>query len=75
MERYSLRDAQQRPQKLMDDAQHGQTVLIVDENERAAQLAPVAVATRPRKAGSARGRVWMAPDFDAPLSDFDEHME
>lgn len=28
---------------------------------------------RPRRAGSAAGRVHMAPDFDAPLEDFVEY--
>lgn len=74
MERYSLRDAQDHLQKLIEDAQHGKTVLILDEHERAVQLVPVAT-TKPRKAGSARGQIKMAADFDAPLSDFDEYTE
>ena len=28
----------------------------------------------PRKAGSAKGLVWMRDDFDAPLDDFAEYM-
>jgi antitoxin (DNA-binding transcriptional repressor) of toxin-antitoxin stability system len=47
-------------------------VLILDENNQAVQLAPVRAA-RPRKAGSARGLIKIAPDFDAPLPDFDEY--
>ena len=27
-----------------------------------------------RKAGSAKGMIWMAPDFDEPLEDFKEYM-
>lgn len=37
-----------------------------------------AAKTSPRngpKAGSARGKVTIAPDFDAPLDDFAEHMK
>ena len=37
-----------------------------------------AAKTGPRsgpKAGSAKGMVTMAPDFDAPLDDFAEHMK
>lgn len=75
MERYSLRDAQDHLQKLMEDAQHGKTVLILDDEDRAVQLVPVAVTPKPRKAGSARGHIKMADDFDAPLSDFDEYMQ
>lgn len=64
MEQYTLRDAQDHLKKLVDDAQQGKTVLILDDNDRAVQLVPVAAATRPRKAGSARGQITIASDFD-----------
>ncbi len=73
MERYSLRDAQLHLQKLLDDAQQGKTVLILDENNRAVQLIPIE-PKQPRKAGSAHGQIIMRDDFDVPLSDFDEYM-
>lgn len=75
MERYSLRDAQDHLKKLINDAQGGKVVLILDENDRAVQLVPVADAARSRKAGSARGQIRISADFDAPLSDFDEYMK
>ncbi len=74
MERYSLREAQDHLQQLIDDAQHGKTVLILDDNEQAVQLVPVEALQKPRKAGSARGLVKMAEDFDAPLDDFSEYL-
>jgi antitoxin (DNA-binding transcriptional repressor) of toxin-antitoxin stability system len=74
MERYSLQEAQDHLQQLLDDARHGKTVLILDEDEQAVQLVPVVTPRKPRKAGSARGLVKMAGDFDAPLADFDEYM-
>jgi antitoxin (DNA-binding transcriptional repressor) of toxin-antitoxin stability system len=74
MERYSLREAQDRLRQLIDDARHGKTVLILDENEQAVQLVPVTTTQKPRKAGTARGLVKMAPNFDEPLADFDEYM-
>jgi antitoxin (DNA-binding transcriptional repressor) of toxin-antitoxin stability system len=70
MERYALREAQQQLEKLIDEAQQGKIVLILDEHQRAVQLVPV-TAPKPRKAGSARGQIKMAADFDAPLADFD----
>ena len=75
MEQYSLRDAQNHLDKLLNDAQHGKTVMILDENDRAVQLVPVVPTAKPRKAGSARGQIKMASDFDAPLSDFDPYTE
>lgn len=70
MERYTLQEAQTHLDKLIEAAQHGETVLILDDQDRAVQLVPVRGAG-PRKAGSARGQIRMAADFDAPLSDFD----
>jgi antitoxin (DNA-binding transcriptional repressor) of toxin-antitoxin stability system len=64
VERYSLRDARDHLQQLVYDAQHGKTVMILDENEQAVQLVPVTAEQKPRKAGSARGLVKMAADFD-----------
>ena len=75
MKQYSLQDAQDHLKKLVDDAQHGKTVLILDENDRAVQLVPVELTTKQRKAGSARGQLKMDSDFDAPLADFGEYME
>lgn len=75
MERYSLHDARHHLEKLIDDAQHGKTVLILDENNQAVQLVPVAIVSKQSKAGSAWGQIKMAVDFDALLSDFGEYME
>ncbi|MCC6614947.1 MAG: prevent-host-death protein [Anaerolineae bacterium] len=73
MERYSIRDAQDHLQKLIEDAQHGKTVLIRDDHDRVVQLVPVEQTRKSRRAGSARGQIEMAADFDAPLTDFDEY--
>ena len=75
MERYSLRDAQEQLDKLIDAAQHGKTVLILDDNDRAVQLVPITMPVQPRKAGTARGQIRMADDFHAPLADFENYME
>jgi len=64
MERYSLAEARDHLRKLIDEAQHGKTVVILDDDNRAVQLVPVATEARPRRAGSARGLIRMAPDFD-----------
>jgi len=41
------------------------------------QITVQEVSTLPRKrrqAGSAAGQIWMAPDFEAPLEDFQAYM-
>jgi antitoxin (DNA-binding transcriptional repressor) of toxin-antitoxin stability system len=70
MERYSWREAGKQLHELLEDAQRGEIVLILDENNRAVQLVPVSVAEQPRKAGSARGQIVIADDFDTPLAGF-----
>ena len=75
MERYSLQEAQDQLPRLINEARQGKTVLILDENKQAVQLIPVSTTQKPRKAGSARGLVKLAADFDGPLSDFNEYME
>ncbi len=75
MERYSLQEAQDHLRQLIDDARHGKTVLILDETEQAVQLVPIPTSTKTRQAGSARGLVKMASDFDAPLTDFNDYMK
>ena len=75
MEQYSLQDAQHHLKKLIEDAQHGKKILILDENNQAVELIPVNTPLKPRKAGSARGKIKMASDFDEPLSDFNEYTE
>jgi antitoxin (DNA-binding transcriptional repressor) of toxin-antitoxin stability system len=73
MEQYSLQDAQTQLQELIEKAAQGQQILIQGSNQTVVQLVPVAVVKSPRKAGSARGLVKLADDFDAPLDDFDAY--
>lgn len=78
MERYSLKEAQEQLQQLIEDAQNGKTVLISDEHKGAVQLVHVAAAqpdAQPRKLEGAKGLIHIAPDFDDPLDDFAEYME
>ena len=44
MERYSLRDAQAHLQDLIEEAEQGKTVVILDEQNRAVQLIPISTA-------------------------------
>jgi antitoxin (DNA-binding transcriptional repressor) of toxin-antitoxin stability system len=73
MERYSLQDAQDQLEQLIADAQHGKTIIILDDQDRAVQLVPIKMERTERKPGSAKGQVQMAADFDAPLIDFDDY--
>lgn len=55
---------------LIAAALRGEPVDITTNQDVRIRLMPVTVPPRRRKAGSARGKITMAPDFDAPLADF-----
>ena len=47
--------------------------MIARDNTPLVKLVPVGVAAR--TPGSAKGRIRISPDFDAPLDDLDEYRE
>ena len=76
MKTYTVEAAQDSLGELLVDAHKGNTVVITAKNGWAVKLVPTpARARKPRKAGSARGQVWMSDDFDDPLEDFADYME
>ncbi len=74
MQRVDIDEAAKRLAALVDAAIGGEDVFIVMDAERVVRLVPVKQAGR-RVAGSAKGLITMADDFDAPLEDFREYME
>jgi len=77
MSTVSIREAQAQLPDLIHRLAPGDEVVITENNEPVAKLAGTEPKTqRPCKAGSAKGsNHWMAPDFDAPLTEFKEYME
>lgn len=64
-----LYDAKTRLSELVDEAAAGREFTIAKSGKPMARLVPlVAPDLRAlRKPGGAKGRIWMAADFDAPL--------
>ncbi len=56
----------QLDQRLPDDLEGKQIQIVVQE------MLPI--VRKRRQAGSAAGQILMAPDFDAPLDDFQDYM-
>lgn len=72
----TIQEAQAQLEEIIHRLAPGDEVVITENNQPVAKLA----RTEPRqqwpcKAGSAKGKIWMAPDFDAPLEEFKEYME
>src|SRR5688500_15887778 len=53
----------------------GATFYITKRGKRVAEIRPIFEMPKRRNLGDWRGRIWVAPDFDAPLDDFKEYME
>lgn len=53
---------------------NGEDVFIVADDKQLVQLVPLSRLKSPRKAGSAKGLMVIADDFDEPLEDFSDYM-
>jgi antitoxin (DNA-binding transcriptional repressor) of toxin-antitoxin stability system len=72
----SIQEAQSRLSDLIHNLSPGDELVITENNLPVARLSRSEPKTSwPCKAGSAKGKIWMAPDFDAPLEEFKEYME
>lgn len=82
----TLQEAQTTLSDLIHRLPAGECVVITENDKPVAQLMVpfvfVQVAPRPRppvtgvpRAGSLKGRIWMADDFDEPLEELREYME
>ncbi|AWK86142.1 type II toxin-antitoxin system Phd/YefM family antitoxin [Azospirillum thermophilum] len=75
MDRIPLSEADGHLAELVDRASRGEEIVFTRDGVPAARLVPVEDATgrdashRERKLGLAKGRIWIADDFDAPLPD------
>ena len=73
MAQFNIADAKARLSELVEKALAGDEVILARDNRPLLKLVPLGQSKRSRKPGSARGTVWISPDFDAPLPDFDEY--
>jgi prevent-host-death family protein len=65
----SLYEAKTHLSELVEQAAQGREIVIAKSGKPKARLVPLAPkdTRRMRKPGGGKGRVWIAPDFDAPL--------
>jgi len=73
MKPVNIAQAKARLPELIDAALRGEEVIIARRNKPVVRLV-VAESARPKAVfGKYRGRIRIASDYDAPLSDFDEY--
>jgi prevent-host-death family protein len=74
MPRYNIAEAKTHFSKLVEKAMLGEEVIIAKDNRPLLKLVPLRERAWPRTPGTAKGRVWMAPDFDETPEDFKEYI-
>ena len=72
-QKFGLEEAKTQLIDLISAAMRGEDVVIVKDDAAMVKLVPVPSKPR-RRAGSAKGMIKMADDFDEPLEDFGEYM-
>lgn len=72
MPQFNVAEAKARFSELLQKALTGEDVVIAKDNKPLVKLVPLKRVVR-RRPGSARGRVWMARDFGAPLEDLADY--
>ncbi|WP_416666668.1 type II toxin-antitoxin system Phd/YefM family antitoxin [Egbenema bharatensis] len=73
MQQVDITEAQTRINQLLQSALQGEEVIITRNNQPILKLIQILPITKRRQRGSAKGQIWMAPDFDEPIEDFKEY--
>ena len=73
MAKFNIADAKARFSELVQKAMIGDEVIIARDNKPVVKLVPLAISGKVRKPGSAKGQIWIAPDFDATPADFEDY--
>lgn len=74
MPQFNVAEAKARFSELVQKAVSGEEVVIARDNRPLLRLVPLTPRGGRRKPGSARGRIWMSPDFDRTPSDFESYL-
>jgi prevent-host-death family protein len=75
MYQIDLDKAKAQLETLIQTALDGEEVVITQNNQPVLRLVPISTGKGRRKAGSAKGMIFMSDDFDEPLEDFKEYMQ
>jgi prevent-host-death family protein len=65
----NVHEAKTHFSKLLGRVEQGEEIVIARAGRPVARLSPVTATSTRRVLGSARGQVWIAEDFDAPLAE------
>lgn len=71
--RYNIAEAKSRFSELVQKALLGEEVIIAKGHKPLLKLVCIDKPRERRRPGSAKGRIWMAPDFDDTPEDFKDY--
>lgn len=76
MKTFTLDEAKQDLDKVLEHANEGGTVILIGDDNKAYKLVSTIVPQKgPRKAGSAKGQIVITDEFYEPLPEFKPYME
>ncbi|HMO83796.1 MAG TPA: type II toxin-antitoxin system prevent-host-death family antitoxin [Lacipirellulaceae bacterium] len=75
MTQIALADAETRLRDIVAAVAQGEEFVITLDGKPVANVTPAAPKKPPPVFGSAKGKIHMADDFDAPLDDFADYMQ
>lgn len=75
MYQIELDKAKLQLEALIQTALEGEEIIITRNDEPVLKLVPISKSNIRRKAGSAKGMISIAEDFDEPIDDFREYMQ
>lgn len=70
---YSIHEAKTNLSKLIAAVEAGEEVVLRRRDTPVARIVPFEEAPKPRRFGALKGQIWISPDFDDPLPEFDEY--
>lgn len=65
----NIHEAKTHLSRLLARVSLGEEITIAKAGKPVARLVPVEEKPKQRVPGTAKGKIWIAPDFDAPLPD------
>ncbi|MDX8392234.1 MAG: type II toxin-antitoxin system Phd/YefM family antitoxin [Mariprofundaceae bacterium] len=74
MHQVNIHEAKTHLSKLIQEAIAGEDVIIAKDNKPVVKLVVLDQQKSQRQLGTAKGKIAMRDDFDAPLEDFASHM-
>ena len=69
-----MHEAKTNLSKLVELVEQGERVVIARNGDPVAELVPYSKKSGPRRGGVWEGKVWMSPDFDDPLPEFETYL-